>query len=165
MSNVATSSSCQEALLELVSIVDLPAVDRFVAHDHFKVDISDGAPVRIAYLGDSFREHFLGKIEENVGAEARKIHRLLKPAYDSQIIAELDGKEVTALAHLFKLLKLQPYGEEGNLPINTFVVYVPSVTDELWAVHGNWFVDGWFVYAYPVENPNVWDDGRFVGSR
>jgi hypothetical protein len=154
-------------LLELFTVVDLPAVERFVARDHFKVDVSVSARVKISYLGENFKERYLGKTEENVGAESIKIHRLLKPARDPQIIAELDGKEVTALAHLFELLTWQPHGEEGNLPVNgyAFIVYVPSVTGEIGAVRVDWYGDGWGVYADPVGLPRGWGGGRFVGSR
>src|SRR4030042_1594060 len=52
-------------LLKPVATVSLPAVSRFVAKDHFTVGTSE---VKIGWLGDTFRKHFLAKVEKGVSA-------------------------------------------------------------------------------------------------
>ena len=56
-----------ETLLELISTVTMPArLEKFVAKNHFIVDTSRKAKVKIDYLGDNFRNNFLNKIEEAI---------------------------------------------------------------------------------------------------
>lgn len=52
------------ALLEFVSTVIVSATTvKFVAKDRFVINAKRNAPVKISYIGDNFREWFLGKIE------------------------------------------------------------------------------------------------------
>ena len=88
-------------LLEPVATVELPAVDTFLANDHFRVgDEVDG--VKIGWLGSNFRHAFLGKTETCVASATLRVQRLLKASLAAPIIAELGGEAVaeTPLAQM-----------------------------------------------------------------
>ena len=52
-------------LLEFVGTISVSAVKEFVAKKKFVINIGDNALVKVSYLGDNFREQFLGKIEKS----------------------------------------------------------------------------------------------------
>ncbi len=157
-------------LLDFVGTVVVPAVERFVAADHFVVDTSGKRPVRIAFLGDNFKRHFLGKIEVGVAVANLRIHRLKVLSRDIPIITELGGeaRAETALAHLFHLLSLQPNGGSGTLLTNGYanIFYVRDERKNLWAVYAFWSAadGGWNVFVFSIEHPNEWSVGNQVLS-
>jgi len=53
-------------LLQLMLTVSVAGAEKFVAKEHFKVDTSLKAKVKIAFLWDDFSKHFLPKTEEGV---------------------------------------------------------------------------------------------------
>lgn len=154
-------------LLEFVTGVNIPAIDRFVVRDHCGVGKKNG--VKIAWLGDNFQRHFLDKIEEGVEAAELKIHKLLQASLDSPIITELGDRHEITFGQLFVLLQKQGKGEQGPLPVNGWanIAYIRDQDGALWAADAAWdeINDGWSVEASSVENPYGWDDGHQVVSR
>jgi len=158
------------ALLRLVTTVVVPAIKKFVVADHFRIDTSSSAKVKIGYLGDNFETQFLPKVEENVLAVELAIHTLTKGVLDKDIRKELgQDREETTLAHLYELLSKQPKGESGVLltdgRVNIF--YIKDANRNFWAAYAYWYAadGGWSVGAGSVGNPVEWDEGRRVFSR
>ncbi|TSC83492.1 MAG: hypothetical protein G01um101417_543 [Parcubacteria group bacterium Gr01-1014_17] len=169
VSGVDFSSLTKETpLLEFVTSVTVPGVDKFIAADHFKHgETVDG--VR-CYLWEDFQKHFLGKTEENVAGCDIRIHKLLKGSRDLGIRSEIgEEKEEIKLANLWSMLKLQSKGESGALLINGYanIFYVRDTEGTLWAVSAYWRADyrEWRLFAYSIGYQNEWSAGYQVCSR
>lgn len=159
-----------ETLLELMGIVEIPVrSERFIARDHFVVDTSERAKIKISYLGDNFKKEFLNKIEEALMRTEFRYHKLRKGSLDEPIINELGGKESAeiALLEMFSLLEAQPKGEFGTLLTNGYanIFYIRNSAGALRTVLCYWDDDGWIVDANSVESPVKWDAGDRVFSR
>ena len=136
---------------------------RFVAKESF-------AQENGFYLWENFKDHFLGKVEENVADATLAIHRLEKRSLDTQIRKELGQEyEEIALAHFFNLLRKQSKGEQGHLLVNGYanIAYIRDKDGNLWAVSAFWGSGSreWNVSACSVGNPRDWSDGNQVISR
>jgi len=158
-------------LLESVATAALASVESFVAVERFVVDTGKKAPVKLGWLGDNFKEHFLPKVETQIEGTEVKISKLLEASLDPPIINALGGEEKaeTSLAHLYALLLLQPKGQKGKLLTNGYanIFYIRDAKGVLWAVRARWddIYDYWHVEANPVSRPNAWNDGGRVVSR
>lgn len=155
-------------LLEAVGTVEISAIaERFVTQEKFVVNTSRKAPVKISYIGDNFREWFLGKIEEPMTEATLRHAKLLKYSADGTILAELGNTQETALAQVYALMKCQPNGESGALLTNGYanIFYVVDINGILRAVCVHWVGGGWGVSASSVGDPGRWDDGSRVFSR
>ncbi len=155
-------------LLERVDGISLPPVEHFVAKDHFVVDASEKVKVKISYLGDNFRKHFLWKVEDTpVGAEDLTVSRRLEDSFDPPIITDLGGEakvEIT-LGQFFSAFAKQANGEAGSLFTNGYanIGYIRDDEGIVWAVSGRWGVEGWDFGAYPLDRPDRWcRDRRFL---
>jgi len=160
-------------LLTEITTVSFLAVERFEA----AVAFGPGSGINF-HLGGNFRKYLLPKVEENVPAWPGLIHRLERNSLDAPIRAELTPtRERTYLAHLHQLIKAQPNGEEGPLPVDgsaVVIAYIDGVVPEgeeeeatePWAVHAYCFVDfrRWDVSAFPVACPGGWYAGFQVLS-
>ena len=159
----------RSSLLSLKQTVGVSGADSFVAADHFKVDTSEKAKVKIAYLSTNFTTHFMSKREENVPAGELKVHTLLRSSVDRPIIDELGASYKTYLADLWALLEKQPIGEEGSLLADGWynIFYLEDIDGHLWAVYAFWLAHdgGWHVFTYFVVIPDTWDAGNQVVSR
>lgn len=160
----------RELLLALVGTTTVAAtMIPFVAREHFAVNTKRNAPVKISYLGDNFKEWFLGKTEEPFAGFALNYAKLLRSSVDGPIIAELGGEEKaeTTLTEFFSLMKVQRDGQSGFLLNDgcANIFYVRDVNGILRAVSANWSDDGWTVNANPVTSPDEWYGGRRVFSR
>jgi len=159
-----------ELLLEPMGTVIISArTEKFVARDHFIVDKSKKAKVKISYLGENFTENFLGKIEDPFVGSILRYGKLKKYSVDAPIISELGGeaKAETTLAETFSLMEKQGNGGEGDLLTNGYanIFYIRGERLVLWAVDCRWLDGGWSVYANPVTDPRRWSAGRRVFSR
>ena len=169
-SNGATdvaASKPTSALLQLVTTAQTPAVEAFSAKEKFAIGTQDG--VKIAWHGDNFKMHFLGKCELDVPARDLRVHKLLKKSLDAPIIAELGGEELaeTSLATMFEVLKKQGLGQRGTLLTDGYanIFYIEDDTGTLWAVYALWDDDGWRLFADSVTNPLSWNQVFQVVSR
>ena len=158
-----------KSILDFFTAITLPAQPRFVARDHFKVDTSEAAEVRIGYLGDNFQAWFLNKVEEPVGETKLAIHTLAQASLDQPIREELGDRAEITLSQLWALLKAQGKGEAGSLLTDGCwtITHIPDVSGTLRAVEARWApLDGdWSVDADSVEDPRRWREGRRVVSR
>ena len=156
-------------LLEKVGTADVSGADKVVST--WQVDNHSESKVRIAWLGGNFKQHFYGKVEENIAESQLKVYRLRKSSRDPAIVAELGGEEIveTTLHHMWELLTRQGQGEDGTLLTNGYanIFYVRDKSGILWAVYCRWdSVDrGWHVEADSVGDPFRWYGGYQVFSR
>ncbi len=157
-------------LLDPVGVIKVPATKQFIARDHFVVDTSRKARVKIAWLGSNFKNQFLGKIEAPAAEAKLDYAQLTRSMLDDEIRKEIGARrEETMLAAIWALMERQPNGESGALLTNSYanIFYVRDVNGAFWAVGVNWnsFNDGWNVNANSVENPDGWNDGNQVFSK
>ena len=152
-------------LLEPISTINVAGTSKFVARDHFKPGEVEG--VKIGYLSDNFKSHFLKKVEENVPEAQLKSFKLNKASFDPPIITALGDKHETYLAQLWELLKAQPKGESGTLLTNGYanIFYIRDADNILWAVLVGWGVGSWSVGADSIDRPYGWRGGNRVFSR
>ncbi len=156
-------------LLEPVARFDAFSMAKFVAAEHFRVDIGRKAKVQITFLWDNFSMYFVPKIEEDVPAGELNVSKLLEPSLDARIIAELGERHETYLADLWSLLKQQPNGESGPLLTDGKgnIFYIRDANGTLWTVNAFWNsgYGGWYLYIRSVESLRRWCDGLRVVSR
>ncbi len=161
-------------LLSLVGTVKVAGSGKFYASDHFTTNIK---AVKLAWIGDNFKQHFLNKVEEPQGEVELRVSQLKKASLDKPILQELGlpacpargqgDKAETTLANIWQLLTKQPNGESGTLLTNGYanIFYVRDAKGVLWAVGAYWYSGGWRVDAYSVESPDEWHGGDQVFSR
>ncbi len=164
--NSVASHDCpnQEQLLEKLGTIRVRATGRFVVKDHFA---TNSKMVKLAYLGDNFREHLLAKVEESQAGVELCYSRLKNDSLDALILAELGNQAETTLASIWELLKKQPNGESGVLLTNSLanIFYVRDANGVLWAVDVYWKGGGWRVFAGSFKYPREWDEGCQAFSR
>ena len=157
------------SILETVGTVLVPATtEKFIAKDNFVQNTGKKAKVKISNIGDNFTQWFGGKVEEPVAEYTLRYAKLLKPAVDAPIRAEIGAEyEETTLGAVYSLMKLQPNGEAGILLANGYanIFYVRDVEDTLRTVGVSWCDVGWFGFAGSVTRPGGWDGGDRVFSR
>ena len=157
-------------ILSLVTSVILGPVEKFIAKDHFKIDTSASAKVKIGYLGDDFKRYFLGVVEQSVSKIELAAYRLEKNLLDEEILRELGDCAQTSLSHLWELLIKQGHGQEGILLTNgcANIFYILDAKGNRWPVDAHWYAcyGDWLVDAYSVDDPYGWDAGiRVVSPR
>jgi hypothetical protein len=155
------------SILKLVATITVPGAIKFVAKDMFGPDNSDSIKF---YLGDGFKNHFLGLTEENVGPVEIAVHLLEKDSLDQEIVAELGAeKRVIKLTHFYNLIKAQANSQQDILLVNGWanIAYIQDNEGVFWAVDANWdlFYREWYVDALSVEDPRAWNAGnRFLSQ-
>lgn len=163
-------SPIPRVLSMIISVTIIPpTTEEFVARDNFIVDTSKKAKIKISYLGDNFRKHFLGKIEGPFSGASLVGQKLLQNSVDGPIIAELGGKEKakTTLFELYAMLIQQESGGSGSLLTNGYanIFYIEDVDGIIWAVLAYWNDVGWDVEASSVDSPDEWDAAYQAFSR
>jgi len=160
------TKSAVTALLAFVGSIVLPATEKFVAEKNF----TRGAG-NIGWLGDNFKNWFLGKVEEPAAEAELRYLTLTRASVDTPIISELGGEEKceVALAHVFALIERQKTGNPGELLTSGYanIFYVRDVNATLRAVSARWRAGRgyWGVGASPVGYPGVWGADYRVFSR
>lgn len=156
-------------LLSLVTTIVLPAQPTFIAKDHFVVDTSEKAPVKIWAFGDNFKSWFLGATEKPTKEARIVVHKLLKDSRDPAILEDLGDKAKTTLSQFYAALKAQASGESGPLLVNGYanIFYIEDVNGSVRAVDAYWLAGngGWDVFARGVVGPDSWGAGSQVVSR
>ena len=164
--------SCEDLvnLLEPTGTVTVSATtSRFVAENRFVINTKWDALVKISYLGDSFREWFLGKTEEPTQETTLHYYKLRRNSVDGPIITELGGeaKAETTLSEMFSLIERQGHGEDGVL-LNSgaaSIFYIRDITGSLLGVRVRWRYNSWQVRARSVEFPYRWHNAHRVFCR
>lgn len=151
----------------ILAFTVFPTTTRFVAKNKFIVDTSKKAEVKISFLGDNFRNWFLGKTEDPFAGSTIHGRKLEKNSVDGPILSELGGNEAaeTTLAETYAMMLAQPNGESGELLNNgdANIFYVRDIDGTLRAVRVYWYGDGWRVRSYSVKDSLDWNaDGRVV---
>jgi len=154
-------------LLKFVAEIAVGGTEKFIAADAFGANNPAGIKF---FLGNNFKKHFLGKIENNVEPATIAVHQLERSSRDANIVAELGPeKRVIKLAHFYELIKAQANGQEGPLLVNGYanIAYIEDGSGSFWAVFAGWgsFSREWHVLAYSVEIPSGWNAGFQVLSR
>ncbi len=156
-------------IIHAVGEVTFPGATKFVAKDHFIVDTSETAKVKISGLGSNFTRLCLDKVETNVAPSKVGYGKLLRRVKDAIIIAFLGGeiKSETSFAEIFHLMSLQGNREVGALLTNGWanIFYAKDSSGVLRSVYVYWDGDGWYVNASLVANSDEWRDGDRVFSR
>ena len=137
--------------------IEVSAPRRFVARDAFVADRDGELPISL--IGEDFTTHFLGLVEEDVGAATIRQRILIKGSIDRPIFDALGGPDGAriALAHVFAFLK-------GADRERWYFFYVADTTGNLWAVDTYWRDGGWDIEAYSVTYPRGWRGGGCVVS-
>jgi hypothetical protein len=166
MSRLQQLQGHKSRLLEYVTCVDIPAIERFVVADAF----GPNNPAGINFLlDDDFKIFFFRKVEENVKPATIAVHRLKEPLYDSDIIAELGPEGVIRLAHFYELIKAQANGETGPLlnKEGTNIAYIESDDRDVQVVFAGWhpLYRGWVISTFSIMWPiDKWSAGDLVLS-
>jgi hypothetical protein len=165
-----TEPKPQPALLIPVGTTTVAATTTlFVARARFVVNTGKKAPVKISYLGDNFKDWFLGKEEQLFEGSTLKYGKLSRSSVDGPILKELGGEAEaeTTLTELYALMEAQKNGEQGTLLTNGYanIFYIRDVTGTLRAVYAYWGGGGWRVNAGAVARPRAWFGGPQVFSR
>jgi hypothetical protein len=144
----------------------LPRLRQFVASERFKQTSSSDAEIKISWLGATFKQRFLSKVEDDEGGAILRTFVLRRPSPDAEIIAELGIRDETKLGDLWCLLSLQPKGESGTLLTNAVpnVFYIRDIDGNLGAVDAVWGGAGWEIGASSLDAPTQWLTGRRVIS-
>lgn len=170
LSEVFSKIPKEMLLLQFICTTEIPAIaEKFITRDHFIVDKSEKAKVKISYLGENFQKEFLDKIEEPFSGSTLQYRKLRKTSADEPIITELGGEEKaeTTLTEMFFLMEKQRNGEAGALLNNGYanIFYIKNSAGVLRAVLVNWGGGGWFVRAGSVADARGWLVGDRVFSR
>jgi hypothetical protein len=156
-------------LLEYVTYVDIPAIERFFAMDAFVS--KDPAITGVKFeLSGSFVYDFLGKIEENIEPVTVLVYRLQKPARDSDIFAAPNNGRILKLAHFYHMLKnltmwFSSFNEE-----KICVTYIEDENNRLKTVSASWNPSAfqclriyvWDIFVCPTDHPLPWREGSLV---
>ena len=142
----------------------------FVARDHFVLNISPNASIRIPSIGGNFRRWFLDRIEEPLATNVLRGSKLCKASKDGPAIAELgDEKEaLTTLTEIFACRQLQAGGKRKPLLTSGYahIFYVRDVDNMFRAVCVLWRNGGWSVNAWTIgDAPSKWSADSLVFSR
>ncbi len=157
-----------KAILERLSLtIAIPAVKDFVVREHFVVDISSKAKLKISYLGENFRKICLPMVEKDeVAAEILTANRILEQSFDHVIIAFLgdEPKVGISLGQFFTAFAQQPNGAYHPIPTNgdALIGYIRGFE---WAVIGRWYNDGWGFDVRPRVRLSKFNAGSQVLSR
>lgn len=141
--------------------------ERFVAANHFRESAALRSSVAISWLGATFRQRFLDKVEPAPARALLQPFQLRRAARGSEIVAWLGDRRETTLGELWCLLSLQPNGESGALLINAApnLFFIRDRDDKLWTVDVLWGGPGWEIGASAVEGDRPWDAGAQAFSR
>jgi hypothetical protein len=159
-------------IIQKIDELPVTGTGQFVVSEHFNIDTSDDALVKISYLGKNFPVWFGDKVESDIPPSTLTYSTLVQGASDPEIISALGGAEnaETHLAHMFHLMSLQPHGEAGVLLndgcVNFF--YIKDTTGTLRTIRLLWQDGGWGIHAIrPLDPLNlpIWKEGSRVFSR
>lgn len=134
------------------------ASPRFVAGEYFIENIIGDATVRILWIGATFRERFVTRIEDRRDDINLRPFELRAPLLSREIVARLGEAAETSLGDLWCLLAQQPAGEAGVLaiggPHNLF--YMRDDAGTLYMIDAVWGGAGWEIGASRLDRDMPW---------
>jgi hypothetical protein len=158
-----------EPLFDRLSTVNVRATStRFLAKEHFALNMDPGGKVMISYILDNFQHWFSEKAEEPIGETTLCSRELQRNASDAVILAELGERNVeTTLTEVFSLMDSQRRGEPGILSINGWgnIFYIRDVSNVLRAVDCHWCDGGWNIEASRIGRLVEWPIRDRIVSR
>jgi hypothetical protein len=136
----------------------LPGSDRFLASEHFREDISARSVMKIAWLGATFKQHFVSMVEDAPARATLRAVGVARPARVAEIVAALGDRRETRLSELWCLLALQPNGESGLLLTNSApnLFFIRDGGGVLWTVDTLWGGAGWEIGASSIDGDRQW---------
>ncbi len=156
-----------------------PSCKEFRVADHFVVDFSTSARVRIGEIDQTFQQCILPKTEKNIllarlasfhlGAMERRHGETYVSIWSSDILQKLGGKKgaVVPVASIWNLLSRQPNGESGTIDTSGCAVhfFVESIDSNVLEVRLRWLSEKeyWCVQAYSTTQTE-WFTGSQVFS-
>lgn len=149
------------------------ATDVFVVSEHFKLNKDEDAPVKIAYLNDTFKKLFSDVLEGKAQTKKLTCKELCGYAKPEIFVGQDLPYATLLLQHVWTLIKEQGHGEDGHLPTNgtpSILFVVSQKTKKIWVVCFSWHSakadgphgEGWIIKAYPLKEDKGWDKGTFV---
>jgi hypothetical protein len=139
----------------------LPGSDKFSASEHFREDVSPRSTVKISWLGATFKQRFVSRIEGVPARATLQAFRARRPARPAEIAAALGDRRETTLGELWCLLALQPDGESGLLLTAAIpnLFFVRDNGGVLWTVDVVWGGAGWEIGASSTDGDGQWPAG------
>lgn len=158
-----------DTILTLLGTITVSAQKKFIVRDHFKLDTSKNAVVKIGYILGNFTAWFNNLVEDEVTAGELKYHKLEQDAGAEQFFAELGDNSVVKLSQIFALMRMQPKGEDGVLLTNGYanLFKVRDANGEARVVGVGWRagLGYWRVSANPLGVPILWAADNRVFSQ
>jgi hypothetical protein len=148
-------------ILKKLTTVEMPAIKKFVAKDHF---VKGNKMVDFDYINDNFKDNFIDVVEKDIPQATLAVSTLQEYTRGKEIMDELGEQKTILLAHLWELLKKQPKGEDGVLLTNGYanIFYIKGKKGKFWAVACYWYsgLHSWDLCAFPVARQDEWGEGR-----
>ena len=145
----------------------IPHVEKFVAREHFKEDVSSAADVKMSWLGATFMRRFMATVEEDGGFASFQTYVLSRLSSDKEIILQLGQGHESKLVDVWCLLRRQASGDAGALQTNSTpnIFFVRDTAGEVGVVDVVWGGVGWEIGASPVGDKRRWLPGTRAFSR
>lgn len=160
------------SLMRFVGTTTIPArTTRFVPGDHFVVNTTEDAHVKISYVDPDFVRLFGKKIEGPTAETTLRYYKFSRSATFVSAIQELSNEVVvkTTPGELYAMMEAQPNGPKsvaGPLFVNgsaqLFEMEDLNGVSRLMDVR--WYGRGWSMYIRSVVSFNQWHDENQVFS-
>lgn len=157
-----------QSLFEIVGVIRVPRIEKFVVAEHFKINMSEDAPVRIVHIGHTFYEDMRPKIERNIAAGQLKLSRLRADSRDGYegihkpgTFVALGGEDwaITSCYEFHRILA----DKQAKRKCARVVGYEFDIYDTLRPVFADWHGIGWVVDASAYNELPPWKiDCEFV---
>ena len=146
-----------QTLFTSAGMFSVPGTKKFVAKEHYVIDTTETARVRISYLGDNFKKYLRSKVERDISPFDLKMQVLRRPQTDLPKNVEepgtifglggLDKADIGLYAFFETLAHKQAIGD-----FTWTVGFAYDDNGVLWAVRADWCGDGWGVEASSPGN-------------
>ncbi|ACF02805.1 conserved hypothetical protein [Rhodopseudomonas palustris TIE-1] len=149
------------------STTESVSTKQFVVAQLFRESAAVRSSVAISWLGTTFKQRFVDKVEPAPTHTILQPFHLRRPARASEIVAWLGDRGETSLGEMWCLLSLQPNGESGALLTNATpnLFFIRDRDGKLWTVDVLWGGPGWEIGASAVDGDRPWDAGAQAFSR
>lgn len=156
-----------ELILESSGTLTVPATSEiFIAQEKFVINEYKDVPMRIARVGEMFREWFLGKIEDPMGETVIRRHKIKEATRTTPIIEELggEGKVETTLTEMYAWMEREEKDKKRDTCIGPKVFFVRDAKGNLRVAMASRGA-GWLLGANDLVTITKWSPGDEVFSR